>query len=398
MLPPLVIDIVVRTDKLPVGMTLTRRGRPVSRTPSLLIERWRLGLDTSRAANVRLPLVYKRAIVHFRTLYAIARALPAAGLVRRILDARDAGSPLGALDVSFDIATTDSPSPQLQSWEMARIDTPHGYVIADSALLGSIAYADADLAVAAAPQSLSLDADLALLVNSPRSLGRHPLSSSPAPPTLPLHPTRSPLLQLMLAPDSCGSGGLRSLYDGYTTHTLRAGRSILGTSLPKSPSSATTRAQMIPRYTRQPSYRREGQGDDENISPGRGPVRSWSQRIEARRQMEMQMTRDTPSATAPGTSAPPGSTRLFRRAPAVPALALARPEREAHVADELTALVDMIDMNHKGGSVHNGPAAGIGRHMTNQPLIHGMSNRRADRRTWDDEAAGHLEMTTELTR
>ena len=267
MLPPLVIDIVVRTDKLPVGMTLTRRGRPVSRTPSLLIERWRLGLDTSRAANVRLPLVYKRAIVHFRTLYAIARALPAAGLVRRILDARDAGSPLGALDVSFDIATTDSPSPQLQSWEMARIDTPHGYVIADSALLGSIAYADADLAVAAAPQSLSLDADLALLVNSPRSLGRHPLSSSPAPPTLPLHPTRSPLLQLMLAPDSCGSGGLRSLYDGYTTHTLRAGRSILGTSLPKSPSSATTRAQMIPRYTRQPSYRREGQGDDENISP-----------------------------------------------------------------------------------------------------------------------------------
>lgn len=110
------------------------------------------------------------------------------------------------------------------------------------------------------------------------------------------------------------------------------------------------------------------------------------------------MTRDTPSATAPGTSAPPGSTRLFRRAPAVPALALARPEREAHVADELTALVDMIDMNHKGGSVHNGPAAGIGRHMTNQPLIHGMSNRRADRRTWDDEAAGHLEMTTELTR
>lgn len=310
----LVIDVLVRADALPPGAVLTRRGRRAGRGP-LLLERWRLALDRRRTApHMRLALVYKRAVVHFRTLYALAHALPAAALVRRI---RSAAGGLGALQIVADVRAGAPPAPELLTWELARIDTPLG------AVLGTVAYADADLGVAA--DALALDGDLALLARSPRSLASHPLSSSPVPP-VPL-PAHTHLLDVML---EVGEGGLQSIY--REAAMVRGAKSA----------NALPAVHAHPRYMQEPSYRRDAAaGDDLCSSPSRPGPRSWSQRLEARRQMEQYMARDSPGVPAAPGSVPSGS-RLFRRTPVAPALALVRPER-AHVTDELTALVHMID-------------------------------------------------------
>lgn len=309
----LVIDVLVRADALPPGAVLMRRGRRAGRGP-LLLERWRLALDRRRTApHMRLALVYKRAVVHFRTLYALAHALPAAGLVRQI---RSAAGSLGALQIVADVRASAPPAPELLTWELARIDTPLG------AVLGTVEYADADLGVAT--EAPALDGDLALLAHSPRSLTNHPLSSSPVPP-IPL-PAHTHLLEVML---EVGEGGLQSIY--------REAAKVRGTKN----GNALTPAHAHARYVQEPSYRREAATDDLCSSPGRPGPRSWSQRLEARRQMEQYMARDSPGVPAAPGSMPSGS-RLFRRTPVAPALALVRPER-AHVTDELTALVRMID-------------------------------------------------------
>ncbi|KAI3628707.1 hypothetical protein CBS14141_000410 [Malassezia furfur] len=79
------------------------------------------------AHDIRLPAVYKRAIVHFRTLYALARALPAQALCRSIA----AGSDAPPLDVEIEVhgsadAGADDLGADPKTWALQGVQTPIG--------------------------------------------------------------------------------------------------------------------------------------------------------------------------------------------------------------------------------------------------------------------------------
>ena len=60
---------------------------------NLILETWTLSLDTTLPTqSPELPSVYKHAIILFRSLYTLARTLPAWGLYRRLTRGRGAGA------------------------------------------------------------------------------------------------------------------------------------------------------------------------------------------------------------------------------------------------------------------------------------------------------------------
>lgn len=94
--PPLVVDVFLSAAALAPGHVLVPGGaegaahRERGAPARVHLERWSLALDAGEpAGDVRLPAVYKRAIVHFRTLYALARLLPTQALVHRVRAAKE---------------------------------------------------------------------------------------------------------------------------------------------------------------------------------------------------------------------------------------------------------------------------------------------------------------------
>ncbi|WFD32200.1 autophagy protein 13 [Malassezia sp. CBS 17886] len=138
---PMVIDICLRTaalgpDHVVVAHT-NGHGRAsamelgdASSAP-LVLERWHVDLcDETGPREERLPAVYKHAIVHFRTLYALACALPAHAVARRIRDAKRASDGAEALldmDLVVHSGYVRLPAvPGAAAWDLAPISTPAG--------------------------------------------------------------------------------------------------------------------------------------------------------------------------------------------------------------------------------------------------------------------------------
>ncbi|KAK9448828.1 autophagy-related protein 13-domain-containing protein [Limtongia smithiae] len=100
-LPPLLIETVLDTRDLASNQVLVSIGengkswsvdavtaaqgvRSDSRRPEVVLERWKIVLDPAFVSTDDLPIVYKRAIVLFRSLYAYTRLLPAWRFKRKL--------------------------------------------------------------------------------------------------------------------------------------------------------------------------------------------------------------------------------------------------------------------------------------------------------------------------
>ena len=86
---------------------------------AVLLEQWRVDVRADDAPAQRLPAIYKQAVVHFRTMYAMAHTLP----LSRVCQQLDHHAL--AVDVSIDAAPTPLDLPA-KTWHMAPISTPIG--------------------------------------------------------------------------------------------------------------------------------------------------------------------------------------------------------------------------------------------------------------------------------
>ncbi|WFD07325.1 autophagy protein 13 [Malassezia vespertilionis] len=139
---PLYIDVYLRTSKLDAAHVVAECQSDAAYdaeavtlgnafSSPILLERWRIDIVPDEAGEVRLPAVYKRAIVHFRTLYALSHALPTYNLCRRIREAKRA--PKGSLDAQLElemhIRTDTTPGTEIQDakcWSTAPVQMPGG--------------------------------------------------------------------------------------------------------------------------------------------------------------------------------------------------------------------------------------------------------------------------------
>ena len=328
--------------------------------------------------------MYKRAIVHFRTLYALARALPAQALCRSIA----AGSDAPPLDVEIEVhgsadAGADDLGADPKTWALQGVQTPIGTLACRVAYRACTelrveqrghAVPCTDAALPTPPPSRERD------VLTPPARRERSRSLTPRPPgtTLPATPhasgalppdTTSPLLRRMWtdAGDAPGAptsvvcprrgvspsgpeaspDGLRALFQSYTPTRAQIGFSPSSLySLRHSPhghfdahmrrraeaASETppdrARPVRIQRYARQPSYRqreysRSAGGANDELSTS---ARSWSQRVEQRRMMERGVARESPAHVPRSQPSPSGSRLFANTAPShAPAFALAKP-------------------------------------------------------------------------
>jgi len=129
--PPLVVDVCLQTAGVDDAYEVhahTSTGTQRLGSNEIVLERWHLDLQLQDAHHEeRLPAVYKQAIVHFRTLFAMARLLPAARLAHRLQMAQGATSQL-ALHVQI---RTEMPPLAMPTttWAMAPIQTPLGALV-----------------------------------------------------------------------------------------------------------------------------------------------------------------------------------------------------------------------------------------------------------------------------
>ena len=79
----------IASQPTPTGL----RSPQAPKRSNLILETWTLSLDpTVPHQSPELPSLYKHAIVLFRSLYTLARTLPAWGLYRRLTRGRGAGA------------------------------------------------------------------------------------------------------------------------------------------------------------------------------------------------------------------------------------------------------------------------------------------------------------------
>lgn len=217
--PSLVVDVCLQTADVDDAYEVharTSTGTQRLGSNEIVLERWRLDLQLQDAHHEeRLPAVYKQAVVHFRTLFSMARLLPAGRLAHRLRAARGASAQL-ALQVQ--VRTEPPPlAMPTATWAMVPIQTPLG------ALAFGIDYCDIHDIVLES-RSARLPANARPVVNpAPSSLGASPEASSP-------------LFQAMLAPDSAAR------------RPLDMGRPRTN-SLSTSPSLAASRFRRVPRPT-----------------------------------------------------------------------------------------------------------------------------------------------------
>lgn len=344
--------------------------------------------------------MYKRAIVHFRTLYALARALPAHALCRKAAE--------GKLDapVAVEIEVSSAPSENLgdhKTWALEGVQTPAGTLSCQVQYRActelrierrGTATPCADAALPTPPSGTLPVASRLPTTAAPAFARRRPPRGALAGDALAvpvpgegLHEQSSPLLRRMWpahevsspqsapirprrfsnASEPTSADGLRTLFQTYTPPRTHVGRSPSSLySLRLSPQghfdshmrrraettssvSAQESAQpvRIPRYARQPSYRQRehsrslgGAADELSTS-----ARSWSQRMEQRRMMERGAARDS-LAQLPRSPLSSSGSRLFANtAPSqAPAFALAKPPPPPpEPADDLLELVQMLD-------------------------------------------------------
>lgn len=321
--------------------------------------------------------------MHFRTLYALARALPAQALCRSIA----AGSDAPPLDVEIEVhAGTDAGADDLgadpKTWALQGVHTPIGTLACRVAYRACTelrveqrgnAVPCTDAALPMPPRERDV---LTPPARRPRSRSLTPLPPGVGTPVTPhasgaLPPdTTSPLLRRMwtdagdapVVPVVPTSGvrprrgvspsgpeaspeGLRALFQSYTPTRAQIGLSPSSLySLRHSPHGhfdahmrrraetvsetppERARPVRIQRYARQPSYRqreysRSAGGAHDELSTS---ARSWSQRVEQRRMMERGIAREAP---APRSQPSPSGSRLFANtAPShAPAFALSKP-------------------------------------------------------------------------
>ncbi|KAI3620527.1 hypothetical protein CBS9595_002494 [Malassezia furfur] len=349
---------------------------------------WRAPSDGSvprlpAAHDIRLPAVYKRAIVHFRTLYALARALPAQALCRSIA----AGSDAPPLDVEIEVhAGTDAGADDLgadpKTWALQGVHTPIGTLACRVAYRActelrveqrgnAVPCTDAALPMpprerdvltppARRPRSRSLTprppgvgtpvtphASGALPPDTTSPLLRRMWTDAGDAPVVPVVPTSGVRPRRGVSPSGpeASPEGLRALFQSYTPTRAQIGLSPSSLySLRHSPHGhfdahmrrraetvsetppERARPVRIQRYARQPSYRqrefsRSAGGAHDELSTS---ARSWSQRVEQRRMMERGIAREAP---APRSQPSPSGSRLFANtAPShAPAFALSKP-------------------------------------------------------------------------
>ncbi|WFD18673.1 autophagy protein 13 [Malassezia caprae] len=215
--PPLVVDVCLQTASVDEAYEVHARTSSGTRrlgSGDIVLERWRLDLQLQDAHHEeRLPVMYKQAIVHFRTLFAMARLLPAARLARRLPMAHGASAQL-ALHIQVRTETPPLAMPST-TWAMAPIQTPLG------ALAFGIDYCDIH--------------DIVLECRHARLPANASASMNAVPPSLSGSPAAaSPLFQAMLA------------QDGAARRPLAMGRPRTN-SLSTSPSLAASRFRRAPR-------------------------------------------------------------------------------------------------------------------------------------------------------
>lgn len=217
--PPLVVDVCLQTadvdDAYDVCARTSTGTQRLTTAPAkdIVLERWRLDLQLQDAHHAeRLPAVYKQAIVHFRTLFSMARLLPAGRLAHRLQKAHGASAQL-ALHVQVRTETPPLAMPAT-TWAMAPIQTPLG------ALAFGIDYCDIH--------------DVVLEYRSARLPANARATTSAGPSSLSASPgAASPLFQAMLA------------QDGTSRHALDMRRPRTN-SLSTSPSLAASRFRRAP--------------------------------------------------------------------------------------------------------------------------------------------------------
>ena len=271
---------------------------------AVLLEQWRVDVRADDAPAQRLPTIYKQAVVHFRTMYAMAHTLP----LSRVCQQLDHHAL--AVDVSIDAAPTPLDLPA-KTWHMAPISTP----------IGSL-QCRVD---AATVHALSLERRERL---SPSYGHAPPLSIDVAPST--------PRASVASVP-GCEPGALRSLFT--SSARMSSSPSSLARTPPsdaymraESPTEGAARPQRIPRYATQPSsYRHRHSPSLEDSS-----ARSAGLRIGPRR----------PAATAGrdslSSSSPTAPSRVFGGRSPTAAFAVPRHRRMStpHDALDLVAMID----------------------------------------------------------
>ena len=122
--PPLIVDIVLDVSGMTAGQRLMLRtdsgaqsvsdaligtdaaGRPFRKT-QILLETWQLTLSHHIPSQTpELPVVYKKSIVFFRSLYSLLRLIPAFKLHRKLQRLRMAGC-----DMTYRLSTSRTPQP-----------------------------------------------------------------------------------------------------------------------------------------------------------------------------------------------------------------------------------------------------------------------------------------------
>ena len=390
-----------------------------AKTHSIVLERWQLDLrarsDDALKAE-RLPAVYKQGIVHFRTLYAMAHALPISSVCQQIRNDQRM-----AQNLAIEVHISEGPAPatpmplKAKSWSLAPIATPMGSLECriDSCEVTELLMEHKDkspMSIKMRPTSplvqamLTQDAParrpLDPGIRTPRaSLG---LSASPSLATSPsrLSPWAIPESSTashrrrhrgpgtsLVSTQFCEPGALRTLFSTSARSTTLSPSSLTLTpplcaagsfdtamsqrhgsykadGSPIEASSVTRRGkpERIPRYARQPSYRQR------RTSPSRddqtaGAARSWSTRREQRRLLDRAML--PPESRSVGATSPSHS-RVFMGPSPTPAFALPRrPHTRSDSASSMSGPAgDALDLVAMIDARVTEPALELARHGT----------------------------------
>lgn len=281
---------------------------------AVLLEQWRVDVRADEAPAQRLPAIYKQAVVHFRTMYAMAHTLPLARVCQQ-LDAH-----VLAVDVSIDASPSSLDLPA-KTWHMAPIPTPLGslHCRVDSATVHA-------LSVERRPPFTH------------RCGHQPPLSIYTRPP--------SPYASVGAVP-GCEPGALRSLFTNTNSARMSSSPSSLARTPPsdahmrgESPTEAAARPQRIPRYAKQPSSYRHRHSPSLEDGSARGL------QIGQRRQAAPAM-REPLSSSSPTTH-----SRVFGGRSPTAAFAVPRHRRTSTQHDALD-LVAMIDARQQRESMED---------------------------------------------
>ncbi|CDH51398.1 predicted protein [Lichtheimia corymbifera JMRC:FSU:9682] len=118
--PPLMIDVYLDVPYLPTDVDDDDRQFMLDRYPlfldddrrRIILERWILTLSNDRPAPSSRSInnVYKRAILHFRSLYSFVRLLPAYTMKRYIVEGRGGSThQSSSLGIGYRLSSTDMP-------------------------------------------------------------------------------------------------------------------------------------------------------------------------------------------------------------------------------------------------------------------------------------------------